>query len=226
MLNSIARATTSRVMDPIGRGLLRIGLSPDTVTVIGTIGAVAGATLLIGSGVLFWGTMVVTAFVLFDLVDGAMAGRGATAPTTASCSTPPATGWPTAPCSAPSRSTASPSATTVGWASLRWSAWSAARSISYVKARADSVDLKIGGALAERAERNLLSLVGTGLAGLGLPLALPICLWILTAASAITVVQRLLQVRTAYRASGRAGNPISNPWATEPEIPNPDGSTP
>ncbi len=226
MLNSIARATTSRVMDPIGRGLLRIGLSPDTVTVIGTIGAVAGATLLIGSGVLFWGTMVVTAFVLFDLVDGAMArargyGTDYGIVLDASCDR--------------LADGALFGAIAFYCFTQRDDRWLGVLAlvclvcgqvISYVKARADSVDLTIGGALAERAERNLLSLVGTGLAGLGLPLALPICLWILAAASAITVVQRLLQVRTAYRASGRAGNPIANPWAAERELPNPDGSTP
>ena len=73
--------------------------------------------------------------------------------------------------------------------------------ISYVKARADSVDLRIGGALAERAERNVLGLVGAGLAGLGLTLALPICLWLLAAACLVTVVQRLVQVRNAARAA-------------------------
>jgi CDP-diacylglycerol--glycerol-3-phosphate 3-phosphatidyltransferase len=226
VLNSIARATTSRVMDPIGRGLLRIGLSPDTVTVIGTIGAVAAATLLIGAGVLFWGTVAVTAFVLFDLVDGAMArargyGTDYGIVLDASCD----------------RLADGALFGAIAFYCFtqrddRWLGVAAlvclvcGQVISYVKARADSVDLKIGGALAERAERNLLSLVGTGLAGLGLPLALPICLWILTAASAFTVVQRLLQVRTAYRASGRAGNPISNPWISEPETPNPDGSAP
>ena len=69
--------------------------------------------------------------------------------------------------------------------------------ISYVKARADSVQLKIGGAIAERAERNVLGLVGAGLAGLGVPYALDVCLWILAVAGLVTVVQRLVQVRRA-----------------------------
>ena len=196
MLNSIARATTSRVMDPIGRGLLRIGLSPDTVTVIGTIGAVAGATLLIGSGVLFWGTMVVTAFVLFDLVDGAMArargyGTDFGVVLDASCDR---------------------IADGALFGALAFYAFSAdqrvlgvaaliclvtGQVISYVKARADSVNLKIGGAIAERAERNVLGLVGAGLAGLGVPHALDVCLWLLAVAGLVTVVQRLVQVRRA-----------------------------
>ena len=73
MLNSLARSSVSKVTDPIGRGLLRAGLSPDLITVIGTIGVVAGSVALLAPGYLFWGCMVVTIFVLADLVDGAMA---------------------------------------------------------------------------------------------------------------------------------------------------------
>ena len=203
MLNSFARATTSRVMDPIGRALLRIGLSPDLVTVLGTVGAVAGAVLLIGTGHLFAGTMVVTAFVLFDLVDGAMArarGYGTDFGVVLDASCDRIADGALFGAIAYYCFTMLDNRP-LGIAALVCLV--AGQVISYVKARADSVDLPIGGALAERAERNLLSLVGTGLAGLGLPLALPICLWILAAASLITVVQRLIQVRTAYRASGR-----------------------
>ena len=43
------------------------------VTIVGTLGAVAGAVVLFGTGHLFWGTVVVTFFVLLDLLDGALA---------------------------------------------------------------------------------------------------------------------------------------------------------
>jgi CDP-diacylglycerol--glycerol-3-phosphate 3-phosphatidyltransferase len=49
--------------------------------------------------------------------------------------------------------------------------------------------------LAERAERIILVLVATGFAGLGVDVALPLGLWLLAAASAVTVVQRLVEVR-------------------------------
>ena len=49
--------------------------------------------------------------------------------------------------------------------------------------------------LAERAERLILVLLGTLLAGLGLDAALPVALWVLAAATAVTVGQRLLEVR-------------------------------
>ena len=41
MLNQTnVRAGLAKVVEPVARGLLRIGLSPDAVTVIGTVGSV------------------------------------------------------------------------------------------------------------------------------------------------------------------------------------------
>lgn len=204
MLNAIARGSVSKVTDPIGRTLLRMGLSPDLVTVIGTIGAVGASIALFPAGQLFWGTVAVTIFVFFDLFDGAMArargfGTSFGLVLDASCDR---------------------IADGALFGSLAYYAFVtkndaplgvacliilvAGQVISYVKARADSVDLHVGGALAERAERNVLGLVGAGLAGLGLTLALPICLWLLAAACLVTVVQRLYQVRTVAKAAEQA----------------------
>ena len=52
-------------------GLARAGVTPDMVTIAGTLGAVAGAVVLFGTGHLFWGTVAVTFCVMFDMVDGA-----------------------------------------------------------------------------------------------------------------------------------------------------------
>jgi len=41
MSNSRVRAVAGRVVDPIARWLVRRGVSPNTITVIGTIGSVA-----------------------------------------------------------------------------------------------------------------------------------------------------------------------------------------
>lgn len=212
MLNALARGSVSKITDPIGRGLLRMGLSPDVVTVIGTVGAVAASILLFPTGHLFWGTVAVTAFVFFDLFDGAMArargfGTAFGLVLDASCDR---------------------IADGALFGSLAYYCFVvkndprlgvacliilvAGQVISYVKARADSVDLHIGGALAERAERNVLGLVGAGLAGLELPLALPICLWLLAAACLVTVVQRLWQVR-AVAAVGHPSGPAAGPAA-------------
>jgi CDP-diacylglycerol--glycerol-3-phosphate 3-phosphatidyltransferase len=197
MLNALARGSVSKVTDPVGRALLRMGLNPDLVTLIGTVGVVVGAITLLGTGHLFVGTLVVTAFVFFDLFDGAMArargyGTRFGLVLDASCdriADGAIFGSVAYFCFTAGREPA------LGVAGLVILV--AAQVVSYVKARADSVDLKIGGALAERAERNVVGLVGTGLAGLGVPFALAICLWALAAACVVTVVQRLLQVRNA-----------------------------
>jgi len=73
VLNVLARAHVNRVTEPLGRWLVRIGITPDAVTVAGTVGSVAAALVFLPRGQLFFGTLGVTVFVLFDLVDGAMA---------------------------------------------------------------------------------------------------------------------------------------------------------
>jgi CDP-diacylglycerol--glycerol-3-phosphate 3-phosphatidyltransferase len=66
---------------------------------------------------------------------------------------------------------------------------------SYIKARAEGVGIACNVGIVERLERLLLVLLGTGLAGLGVPYALHVGLWVLLAGSAITVGQRLRAVR-------------------------------
>src|SRR5262249_14238056 len=72
MLN-LLRPALSRVLTPIGRGLARIGLTPNPNTVTGTVGVVAAALVCYPRGQLFWGTLVITVFVCFDMLDGAVA---------------------------------------------------------------------------------------------------------------------------------------------------------
>jgi len=73
MLNRFARALFARIFTPIARLLVRLGVSPDVVTLVGTLGVSAGALIFFPRGHLFAGTMVVTAFVFSDIIDGLMA---------------------------------------------------------------------------------------------------------------------------------------------------------
>jgi CDP-diacylglycerol--glycerol-3-phosphate 3-phosphatidyltransferase len=66
--------------------------------------------------------------------------------------------------------------------------------VSYVKARAEGLGLTCDVGLAERPERLVVGLVAAGLSGLGVPYILPLGMWLLAAASAITVVQRVVHV--------------------------------
>ena len=71
--NIVARASVGRVTDPIARALVRRGVRPDVVTGLGTVGSVAASLWFLPRDQLFVGTCVITAFMLFDLLDGAMA---------------------------------------------------------------------------------------------------------------------------------------------------------
>ena len=73
---------------------------------------------------------------------------------------------------------------------------------SYIKARAEGVGSACDVGIVERTERLLLVLVGTGLAGLGVPYAVDVALWVLLAGGAVTVGQRLVAVRRAPRRRG------------------------
>src|SRR4028118_1397439 len=75
MLSLRVRPLPARVVDPVAAALLRAGVSPDAITVLGTLGVVTGALAFFPRGELFVGTLVVTVFVLTDMLDGAMARR-------------------------------------------------------------------------------------------------------------------------------------------------------
>src|SRR5690242_21729092 len=73
MLNRFARALVTRLFSPVARALLRLGVSPDVVTVVGTLGVCAGALIFYPTGHFVIGTLVITAFVFSDTIDGVMA---------------------------------------------------------------------------------------------------------------------------------------------------------
>lgn len=194
MLNIFARASVSRVTDPIGAWLVRIGLTPNAMTVIGTVGAVAGSIWFFPRDELLTGTFVVWGFAMLDLLDGAMArakGNGTKfgAVLDSSCdriadgTLSAAVVWY---CLAVAQNM------TLGVAALICLV--SGQVISYVKARAEASGLHADVGIVERAERLIITLVGTGLVGLGVPYALHVALWLLAVLSVITVFQRLVAV--------------------------------
>ena len=75
MLNRFARALVTRLLSPIAGVLLRWGVSPDAVTIVGTLGVVAGALGFYPRGEFLIGTIVIAVFVFSDTIDGIMARR-------------------------------------------------------------------------------------------------------------------------------------------------------
>src|ERR1700754_4707733 len=73
MLDKYTRVYSTRILTPAARGMLKLGLGPDAVTVIGTLGVCAGALIFYPQGEFLWGTLFITAFVFFDNIDGIMA---------------------------------------------------------------------------------------------------------------------------------------------------------
>jgi uncharacterized membrane protein len=59
----------------------------------------------------------------------------------------------------------------------------------------------------ERPQRLFIALVGTGLDGLGVPYVQAFALWLLVGLSAITVIQRLVEVRRQAVAADRVAEP-------------------
>jgi CDP-diacylglycerol---glycerol-3-phosphate 3-phosphatidyltransferase len=195
----LLRPAMTRILTPLGRALVRHGIGPNAVTAIGTLGTVGSALLFYPQGNLFWGTVVITIFVLFDLLDGVVARLGGGAGST----------WGAFLDSTLDR--VADSAVFAGlilyffstgdllMASVALFCLVAGAMVSYAKARAEGLGLTCDVGLAERPERLVVGLVATGLSGLGIPYILAVGLWLLAAASAITVVQRVVHV---YRQTG------------------------
>ncbi|WP_182880330.1 MULTISPECIES: phosphatidylinositol phosphate synthase [unclassified Microbispora] len=194
MLN-ILRPAVTRVMTPLGRALARRGISPDVITTVGTLGVVASALVFYPSGHLFAGSAVITFFVLADALDGVLArmtGKGST--------------WGAFLDSTLDRlGDASIFSGLILYfvledepeivlAAVALFCLVAGALVSYAKARAEGLGMTANVGIAERGERLVVVLVAAGLSGLGVPYILAAGLWLLAAASAVTVVQRMVHV--------------------------------
>ncbi|SHH29475.1 phosphatidylinositol phosphate synthase [Geodermatophilus nigrescens] len=207
MLGSGARAAVGRFWAPVAVRLARAGVTPDMVTVTGTVGAIAAAVTLIAHGVLFWGAFTVTLFVLLDMLDGALArARGGGSAFGAVLD-----------------STCDRAVDAAVFGALVWWYTGAGDDrllallalvgltlgvlTSYIKARAEGVGIPCDVGLVERTERLILVLTGTGFTGLGIPYAVDVGLWLLVVGGVVTVGQRVVAVHRGAR--GRALTPTA-----------------
>ena len=72
------RPIFQKTLDGIAKILLAIGLTPNTVTIIGCLGNIIAA-VLIAKGFLTWGGLTMLFWVMFDAFDGSMARLSGTA---------------------------------------------------------------------------------------------------------------------------------------------------
>ena len=194
MLN-LLRAPIGKAIAPLGRSLAQAGVSPDMVTVAGTVGATVSALVFYPRGAFFVGTLFIWGFVMFDMVDGAVARAGGSS----------------SRFGAVLDSSCDRIADAAVFATLAW--WFARHDqpallaaallclvlgslTSYIKARAEGAGFSCNVGIAERSERLIIVLVGTGLTGwpFRLPYVQAVALWVLVVASTVTVVQRLATV--------------------------------
>lgn len=206
----MTRAAYTKLSRPLARAALRVGFTPDSITILGTAGSVLAALTLFPIGQLWWGAFSVFVFVLADMLDGAMArerggGTRFGAVLDATCDRV---------------------ADGAIFAGLLW--WAAfgmdspalvvatliclitSQVISYIKARAEASGLRGDGGIIERPERLVIVLTGAGLSGvsfLHIPWLLPVAMWVLAVASVVTVLQRLHTVRTSPGAMDRIPGP-------------------
>jgi CDP-diacylglycerol---glycerol-3-phosphate 3-phosphatidyltransferase len=194
------RGLSAKLLGPLVRSLLRMGVSPDLVTVLGTVGVVLAALICFPQGWLWQGVLVVTVFVLSDMLDGQMAKVSGKA-----------SAWGAF---LDSTSDRLGDAAVFGgvllyftyqrdstlWAAVALAGLVFGQWTSYVKARAESLGFTCSGGLAARADRLVIILAGTLVAGLGVPYVLEVAVSLLAVASMITVFQRIAQVRRQAEA--------------------------
>jgi CDP-diacylglycerol--glycerol-3-phosphate 3-phosphatidyltransferase len=204
MLNAL-RPALDRVLNPVGRALARTPVTPNALTVIGTLGVSAGALSLFPIGELFAGTMVCWFFTFADMLDGTLARiKGTSGP------------WGAFLDSTLDRvADASVFGGLTLWfmlggrdrllAGVALYCLVSGSLVSYAKARAQSLGYNADVGIAERTERLLIGLVAAGLSGLGVPYVLAIGLWALAGLTTVTFGQRVLAVRRQAITAQRAG---------------------
>jgi CDP-diacylglycerol---glycerol-3-phosphate 3-phosphatidyltransferase len=198
MISAHLKPQVTRLINPVVKAAVRIGVTANGVTIIGAIGTVASALFFYPRGDLFIGTLVICFFALSDLFDGAIArltnGTG--------------TQWGGFLDSTIDRVT--DAAILIGVllfmidrdntvAILILISLVTGGLIPYIRAKAESMSIECSGGFAERTERIVISLTAIGFYGLGVDFSLLIGFGFLSVVGVITVVQRMAIVFRALK---------------------------
>ena len=193
MISAAIKAPVTKVVTPLCRWLLKIGVSANLLSAIGGLGASVSA-------IHFWGMVVTLFFILFDLLDGTLARMSASG----------GSKWGALLDSTLDRISDAAVLGSVAYFLMKTHdrlvpvliiALVAGGLVSYIKARAEGLGIACNGGFAERTDRLIIIFVALGFAGLGVPYILAVGAWILALASVYTICERLLIV---YRATKNA----------------------
>jgi len=186
-----------RVITPLCRGLLKIGITANWVSALGGLGSTISAIAFFSHGNYFWGMVVTLFFILFDLLDGTLARMSESG----------GSRWGALLDSTLDRISDAAVLGSLTYFLMKTHdrlvplliiALVAGGLVSYIKARAEGLGIECNGGLAERTDRLIIIFVALGFAGLGVPYILAVGVWILVVASIYTVCERLAIV---YRAT-------------------------
>lgn len=198
MISARMKPQVVKMITPLCRALLKLGVTPDLMTIAGTTIVVVGSFTLLARGEIAASLLIIGFALLTDLLDGTMARISERGPST----------WGNFLDSTLDR--ISDGAILIGLAlylhteddslfivALITIAISSL--VPYARAKAESLGIECSGGFAERTER----LVILGLAGVlhlfGFGWAIDAGVWILLVTSSITVFQRMAIVRRATR---------------------------
>ena len=187
MFDGHFRVQVERAVKPMGESLRKVGVTPDVLTVAGLLLAVA-AGISVGAGALRLGLLLVILAALPDLLDGAVAKAGNTASQRGAFFDSVidrvtdalllgGVAWYLASHDSPHMSV------------LPFAVMAVSATISYERAKAESLGLQAKGGLMERAERIILLCLGLLFDSLLVPI-----LWIMLVLTGITAVQRFVKV--------------------------------
>jgi len=213
MLNRFARALITKILSPVAGVLVRLGISPDVVTLVGTLAVCTAAMWFYPRGDFLVGSLVIAAFAFADSLDGIMAR-----------STGRSSRWGAFLDSTLDRLA---DAAIFGGLVLYYAGRTGSQAqalaaaalaclvfgqvVSYARARAEGLGMTANVGIAERADRLVVVLAAVGLTDLfGLPeVVLLVVLTLLAVASMVTIVQRVLTVRhQALAAAAAEGNGV------------------
>jgi CDP-diacylglycerol--glycerol-3-phosphate 3-phosphatidyltransferase len=196
MLDRFKAFWQGKALAPFINLFIRLGISPDVVTLVGTLGVAAGALVFFPQGWLWQGVLVVTAFVFSDLIDGAMARKVGRTDTFGAF--------------LDSTMDRIADAALFGGMALFF-AWQTEDRLylalsliclamgsvtSYARSKGEQLGYNAKTGLAERPDRLVGLLIPTFFGDvLGLPILYEVALWLIAALSTVTVVQRILLVR-------------------------------
>jgi CDP-diacylglycerol---glycerol-3-phosphate 3-phosphatidyltransferase len=204
------KAFWQKVVSPLAHLLIRLGVSPDAVTVVGTLGVCAGALVFFPRGDLLVGVLVITAFVFSDLIDGYMARlTGKVTRFGAFLDSTLDRIGDGAIFAGLALYFAGPGDSEV-YLVLALVCLVMGGVTSYARARAEGLGFQAKVGIAERADRLVAILVMTGLGDIfDLPILMYVTLWALAVASTVTVVQRIWVVRrqALTEKGSEAGSP-------------------